>query len=222
MKKKKNVFSAMLVEIARTNFNYEYNKAFDCSKFRHFDDEFLSQFDGMYYNGYPIWYYLEYMSMGKCYDASAILALAIGESSNVARGELSNLNSIYGEKFGHGWVEVGNTVYDTTWKIIADKKTYYRVYGVKKTEVTPSKDFFERCKEISDWNIRTKEYYENNYVPMMYPSVIQGYNLAEQEIMSGDEGRVKKGERLKKELPDFEKVWEQYNKNDLDFLAKED
>ena len=44
-----------------------------------FDSSFYAQFDGMYYNGLPIYYYLEKMSMGKCYDVSAILALAIGE-----------------------------------------------------------------------------------------------------------------------------------------------
>jgi len=219
--KQKTWVATMMADISRSNLNYEYNKAFEKGKFKSFNDEFISQFDGMYYNGYPIWYYLEYMSMGKCYDASAILALAIGEEASIARGELSHLNSIFGKKFGHGWVEVGDTVYDTTWKIIADKKTYYKVYGVRKQKVVPSKQFFEDCKELSDWNIRTKEYYENNYVPMMYVSMILGYKFAESLIAKGEPDSIEKGKRLQNELPDFEKVAEQYANNDLKYFKEE-
>ena len=46
---------------------------------RAFDEEFYASLKGKYYNGIPVYYYLLRMSMGKCYDASAILGLALGD-----------------------------------------------------------------------------------------------------------------------------------------------
>ena len=103
----------------------KYDKYIQKGLIKKFDDEFYSQFDGMYYNGLPIYYYLEKMSMGKCYDASAILGLAMGEKANVCRGELKTMSNIFSEIFGHGWVEYGDKVYDTTWQVILDKKLYF-------------------------------------------------------------------------------------------------
>lgn len=129
-------------------------------KFKKMDNKFYTQFDNMYYGGIPIYYYLQKMSMGRCFDASAVLALALGENCCVCRGILKNAASIHAEKFVHGWVEMDDKVYDTTWQIIADKKAYYKTFGAKASEVTPQKEFFERCKGLSDWTIHDKAYYE--------------------------------------------------------------
>lgn len=130
-------------------------------KFKKMDDEFYAQFENMYYGGIPIYYYLKKMSMGRCFDASAVLALALGENCKVCRGVLDNAVLKDGEKFVHGWVEKDDKVYDTTWQIVADKKAYYKTFGAKATSITPQKDFFEQCKDLSDWTIYDKSHYES-------------------------------------------------------------
>ena len=47
--KKKTWVATMMADISRSNLNYEYNKAFQKGKFKSIDEEFISQFDGMYY-----------------------------------------------------------------------------------------------------------------------------------------------------------------------------
>lgn len=131
-----------------------------------FDDEFYSQFEGQYFNGLPVYYYLHRMNMGKCYDCSAILGLALGKGTKICRGNLQKMAIADKQNsFGHGWVEKDGLVYDTTWQIICDKDIYYELMGVKNPSVTDSSKFFHDCKDISNWEIHDKSYYENNYTP---------------------------------------------------------
>ena len=46
-----------------------------------FDDDFYSQFDGMFFDGIPIYYYLQKMNMGRCFDASAVLPRSLAAAS---------------------------------------------------------------------------------------------------------------------------------------------
>ena len=130
-----------------------------------FDDEFYAGLQGKYYNGLPVYYYMLRMSMGKCYDASAILGLALGDCK-ICRGNLRKAPTEWGNQFGHGWVEKDGLVYDTTWQIITDKHTYYKLFGASGVCARDSKEFFELNKGLSNWEIHDKEYYEKNYMPM--------------------------------------------------------
>ncbi|MBE5735341.1 MAG: hypothetical protein E7361_02725 [Clostridiales bacterium] len=186
-----------------------FNKALENGEFKPFDDDFYHQFDGKYFNGLPVRYYLQQMNMGKCYDASAILALALGNDDNyVVRGELAERSKLQDDHFGHGWVETEDgKVLDTTWQIIADKDAYYRVFGVKGEGKRTAKQFFEDCKGMSDWTIHDKEYYENNYVPLMYPMILGAYSLLKMNVeKSKNEKERSYYAGLLSELPDIEKV----------------
>ena len=134
---------------------------------RQFDTLFYKQLEGKYFNGIPVYYYLYRMNMGKCYDCSAILALALGNGAKVARGNLKNM-AIQNrqEEFGHGWVEKDGLVYDTTWRIICNKDDYYKIMGVKNAHVVDSGKFFHDCKGIANWEIHDKAYYETHYCPL--------------------------------------------------------
>lgn len=198
-----------------TSIETTMRKLLKSGSIKKFDKEFYSQFDGMLYNLVPVEYYLKKMSMGRCYDASVVLALALGKSREdvfVCRGNLRNAGwSINGtSKFGHGWVETDDMVYDTTWKIITSKKNYYKIFGAKPYSKRTNLEFFKDCEHMSDFNIHDKSYYEQNFVPMAYTTLIQLYSCAELEILSGDEKRKMVGEKLKSELPDMELVYEQY------------
>lgn len=134
-------------------------------KIRPFDEEFYASLNGMYYNGIPVYYYLMRMNMGQCYDCSAILGLALGDCK-ICRGNLRKAPTDIGNEFGHGWVEKDGLVYDTTWQIITDKHTYYKLFGASGVCARESSKFFEDCKGLSSWEIHDKKYYEDNYCPM--------------------------------------------------------
>ena len=201
-----------LKEIKRAVYKYLFDEKFDKyikkGLIKKFDADFYARFYGMYYNGLPIYYYLEKRSMGECYDASAILALAMGKKANVCRGELKTMSNIFPAPFGHGWVECEDFVYDTTWKVILDKKLYYKLFGVIDETVRTNEKFFDDCKKMSDWTIHTKEYYENNYVPLVNLGIFQVHQLTELILKSQltSETDRKFYEKLKNDLPAYEKL----------------
>ena len=158
---------------ASTKFNKQLNDGIKNGTIKKFDDEFYSKLEGMYFGGIPVYYYLRRMNMKKCYDTSAILALALGKDSKVCRGNLK-VQQIVEETpfFGHGWVEKDGLVNDTTWQIICPKSDYYKLMGVQKPIAINQEEFFKNNK-ISDWTIRNKEYYEKNYVPFHYQLIFQ-------------------------------------------------
>lgn len=158
-----NILAKRLDEIRKIKLDKLFNSLIKNGKIKKFDEKFYSQFSEMYFNGLPVYYYLQEMNVGKCYDTSAILSLALGNDNYVCRGELRILSKIHREKFDHGWVEDEEYVYDTTWQIVCPKKIYYKLFDVKNLGKKKSAEFFEECKEISDWKIRNKEYYETEH-----------------------------------------------------------
>lgn len=150
--------------LATINFNSLYNKYFKSGDIKPFDDEFLSRFDGKYYHGLPIYYYLtDYMSNGRCYDASIVLFLAMGEGTYLCRGELQSQIGTWTRGTGHGWVETDDMVYDTTWQIMCKKEIYYKVF---KTKLNTRKDYKtaeKGLRNITDTSIHDKEWYEQNF-----------------------------------------------------------
>lgn len=150
---------------------------------RPFDEEFYAGLNGMYYNGIPVYYYLIRMNMGKCYDCSAILGLALGDCK-ICRGNLRKAPTSVGNQFGHGWVEKDGLVYDTTWQIITDKHTYYKLFGASGVYARDSKQFFEDCKGMSSWEIHDKKYYEENYIPLNSLLIFQVRELEKLHLQS--------------------------------------
>ena len=200
------IFKNLQSEMYEKLFNSRYKKECLKGEILPFDGSFYAMFDGMYFNGLPIYYYLKKMSMGKCYDASAILALAMGKNCYVCRGELKTMSKIYQECFGHGWVETEDKVYDTTWQIILNKELYYKIFGVELTNKRTQEQFFKDCEEMSDWHIYSKEHYENKY-NMSNLLVFQIHQMAELHLRNprNEEDRAFY-EQLRKDLPDFEKI----------------
>jgi len=141
----------------------KFKKFETCGKVKRFDNSFYDNFNGMYFNGLPVYYHLKRMNMKKCFETSAILALAMGPESFVCRGELKTLSKFKEGKFLHGWVEMNDLVYDTTFQIICSKKLYVKLFKPINVYCAPQKEYMEYAKEVTDWTIRTKEWYENNY-----------------------------------------------------------
>lgn len=213
----KNVFS--------TRFYTLYNKMEKAGVIKHFDDEFYSQFNGMLYNVIPVEFYLRKMSMGRCYDASAVLGLAFGRSEEtyVCRGNLKYAGLYINgtTKFGHGWVERDGIVYDTTWQISMPQEAYYKLFGVKNFEKRTTNKFFSDCEQLSDFHIHDKSYYENNYSNFAYPSLIQIRSSAEMLARNGRNEKQKEfGQKMLGMLPDMDKVYAKY-KEEHDIISRE-
>ena len=77
-------------EISRIMFDHLKQRYTKKGDIKEFDDEFYAQFDDMFYIGIPVYYYLQTMHMGRCFDASAVLGLAMGDGCYICRGELKN------------------------------------------------------------------------------------------------------------------------------------
>ena len=192
-------------------FIRSYNQNFKKGNIRKFDEEFFSQFEGMYFEGLPVYFLLsKMMAEGKCYDTSAILALALGKECFVCRGDLSSQAYNWGEdKLGHGWVEKDGYVYDTTWQIICKKEVYEKVFKPRNVSVQKGVDFFERCKDIADWTIHDRAYYEK-YEPMADLLSFQVRELAKLNLKRPEQTGDEKSywEKLIKDLPEEKDIGE--------------
>ncbi len=173
----------LIDEHLEKSFIYNYHKYLHEGIIKKFDGEFYRQFDGMYFRGLPIYYHLteSYMTNGHCYDASATLGLAFGKEAYVCRGNLRSLRKAWKGKTGHGWVEKGGYCYDTTWKIACPKNVYYKVFKPVKVQKRSHNQFFEDCKWLTDWTIRDKEWYEQNYCDDLLVIVV-ARNIAQLEL----------------------------------------
>ena len=210
-------------------FDYRFQKLFSRLKekgvIKPFDDEFYRQFDGMLYNVTPVDYYIKYMSMGKCFDASAVLGLAFGKRDDVfiCRGNLRYAGlSLSGKpSFGHGWVEKDGMVYDTTWQIICPREVYYKLFGAKVRDRRSTKQFFKDCEALTDFNIHDKKFYEECFCNYAYCSLIQMLEMGALLTKSKNEKSRLAGEKLLNDLPDMEKVYSLYKKNQTEFFKRQ-
>jgi len=77
----------------------------------------------------------EAVKRGDCYK-KAMDSILFGKyrSWNVVHGIPTLLGGPYqGQKYGHAWLEKGNTVYDPTMDIEVDKRVYYAMGQIKYT-----------------------------------------------------------------------------------------
>lgn len=218
-----NIFKKIRSCFCNIKFQTTFDKLVANGTIKPFDEHFYAQFEGKYLHGLPIYYYLRRMNMGRCYDASAVLGLAMGAGCYICRGELGNLTQISSEPFGHSWVETDTMVYDTTWQIICPKDVYYKLFGVKYKNCRTYAQFFEDCKDLSDWSIHTKEYYEtqpNSCYLMVMPTAQIETELLQKDLIIAP---VPKGiyskpntpaekelsRKVLRDLPDIEKCYQQ-------------
>lgn len=80
---------------------------------------------------------------GYCYFYSLLLASGL-KNAELKYGVLNvlntNINDCYYEEFGHGWVEEGSAVYDTTCKQVFNKDWYYKNFEVTVKQSIPTSE----------------------------------------------------------------------------------
>lgn len=163
-------------------FTRKYTRRCENGVICEFDRKFYSQFEGMYFNGLPVYYYLSPVyANGRCYDVSEILALALGDC-HICRGELKSQKLYWGEDgLGHGWVEKDGYVYDTTWSIYCPVDVYKRVFKAVTTSRECSQSFFENVVDDEDWNIHDKGWYDKKNLDD-YPMIEQVRKVAKKQL----------------------------------------
>ena len=106
-----------------------FDKAVMEGKITEFDQEIYDKMDGVIVACLPVSLYIKYSKYlfpeGTCYDRSLYMFLALDDALLV-RGNNKDLEYNYGKNHaGHGWIEVGNYVYDPSLMLRFDKDTYY-------------------------------------------------------------------------------------------------
>lgn len=99
-----------------------------------FDNELYKRMSTTYFSCLPVSIHIKYLkpkwdfSEGRCYDRSLYMFLAL-EDSVLVRGTNKELEIRYGkEDSGHGWVEIGDYVYDPSLLLKFKKDVYYKIY----------------------------------------------------------------------------------------------
>lgn len=119
-----------------------------------FDDEIFEKMKNTIIACFPVSFYIKHsnnmFALGTCYDRSLYMFLALDDAVLV-RGKNKDLEYNYGKGHGgHGWVEVGDYVYDPSIMLKLKKDVYYQLYGTsdlmkvdKETYLREHKDFVD-------------------------------------------------------------------------------
>lgn len=137
-----------------------------------FDDDFYNQLKDTYVSGLPVSIHIKHFKPiippGKCYDRSLYMFFCFKDALLV-RGDNKCLELEYGkDSAGHGWIEIGDYVYDPTKLMRFDKKLYYQML---------------KCKKVRKY---THEQYKKAN-PLFYEDVM---NTSYQDFLKGGRKRL--------------------------------
>lgn len=136
-----------------------FQKGIEDGRIVSFDDEFYNLLKETYISGLPVSIHIKHLkpkvSPGKCYERSLYMFLSLKDSILV-RGDVKDLEYRFGkEKAGHGWIEIGNYVYDPSHLKRFDKDLYYEMYKPTKIKKCTHKEYMKRNKEFYNNIINT-------------------------------------------------------------------
>jgi len=103
-----------------------------------FDDEFYDKMKNTYASGLPISIHIKHfkpkIGPGNCYERSLYMFFCFKDALLV-RADTKNLELKYGKSdAGHGWIEIGDYVYDSTFLMRFEKDLYYDMFIPKKVK----------------------------------------------------------------------------------------
>ena len=76
------------------------------------------------------------------------------DDAYLVRGDDKVLEYKYGKGHeGHGWVEVGDVVYDPSLMLKFDKDTYYNLYGITNTKKYDKKTYLEQHSDFVEQHV---------------------------------------------------------------------
>lgn len=98
-----------------------------------------------FFNCIPISMHIKYLKPtappGKCYDRSLFMFFCFDDALLV-RADNKDLELRFGkENAGHGWIEIGNYVYDPSLMMRFEKDLYYKIYSPTDVHKATKEDY---------------------------------------------------------------------------------
>lgn len=124
-----------------------FNQGLAQGKIVPFDEEFYKKMSTTFFNCIPISMHIKYLkptgSLGKCYDRSLFMFFCF-EDALLVRADNKDLELRFGkEHAGHGWIEIGNHVYDPSLMMRFDRDLYYKIYSPTKVHKATKEDYIK-------------------------------------------------------------------------------
>ena len=131
-----------------------FEKALKKGKITDFDDEIYKKMSNIIIACLPVSFYIKYshylFAKGTCYERSLYMFLALDDALLV-RGNNKDLEYNYGKGHGgHGWIEIGEYVYDPSLMLKFDKDVYYALYGCDNVTKMDKQSYLLQHKEFFD------------------------------------------------------------------------
>lgn len=138
-------------------FDILFNKALREGKITRFDEEKFEKMSNTIIACLPVSLYIKYsnhlFAEGTCYDRSLYMFLALDEALLV-RGDEKGLEYTYGKGHeGHGWIEIGDFVYDPSTMFKYDKDIYYLLYGCSNVSKIDKPSYLLQHQDFVDANV---------------------------------------------------------------------
>ena len=142
-----------------TRLNILFNKGLKEGKITRFDEEIFDKMSNTIIACLPVSLYIKYsnhlFAQGTCYDRSLYMFLALNDALLV-RGDNKDLEYNYGKGHeGHGWVEIGDYVYDPSLMLKFDKDTYYSIYGCSNVKKIDKQNYLLQHQDFVDEHVST-------------------------------------------------------------------
>ena len=143
-----------------------FNKAVLDGKITEFDEEIYERMKDTIISCLPVSIFIKHSKhlfpKGSCYDRSLYMFLALDDAILV-RGNNKDLEYRFGKSnSGHGWVEVGDYVYDPSLMLKFDKATYYKLYGCSNVKKVDRETYASRHQKFIDEHV---SYDSTDYKP---------------------------------------------------------
>lgn len=131
-----------------------FKKGFEDGSIVPFDDSFYERLSHTYIKCIPVSMHIKYLKPivgpGKCLDRSLYMFLCFDDALLVI-GDLKNLELKYGkEHMCHGWIELGDYVYDPSLLLRFKKDVYYKLYCPTNVHKCNVEQYVEDNKEFYD------------------------------------------------------------------------
>lgn len=142
-----------------TRLNILFNKGIKEGKITRFDEEIFEKMSNTIIACLPVSLSIKYsnhlFAQGTCYDRSLYMFLALNDALLV-RGDNKDLEYNYGKGHeGHGWVEIGDYVYDPSLMLKFDKDTYYSIYGCSNVKKIDKQNYLLQHQDFVDEHVST-------------------------------------------------------------------
>lgn len=153
------MFKEIRKKLFFTRFHVLAAKASQQGKITEFDDEIYQKMNNTIIACFPVSFFIKHskhmFALGTCYERSLYMFLAL-DNAILVRGNNKDLEYNYGEGHGgHGWVEVGDYVYDPSTMLKYDKETYYELYGCTDVTKTDKETYLKLNQDFVDSYVST-------------------------------------------------------------------